>query len=121
MQVATKAARAELAASQRKHKQLWSVQNIKALGDQLHTAIQANAPITGHRVQYCGVILEVCKQNQCLSIERQRRRKRGEDVNTLPPLQEAWPAFANLNRFGTTTQGYMSGVRGPQQYGSSPL
>lgn len=114
--VEAKAARAELAESKRRHKELWSLKNVKALGDKLHDAIRANAPITGYRAPYCGVIPEVCKQNQRLALERRRRRKKGEDVSMLPPLREVRPPMLNLNNFGATSSAYMSSLTGQSQY-----
>jgi len=83
-----KKARAEVAKSKRRHKELWSVKNVKALGDKLHDAIRANAPVLGYKAPYCGFHLQICKDNMRVAIARRQAKKRGEDVNSLPALQE---------------------------------
>jgi len=46
--------RAEVVASKKKHKELWSVKNVRALGNKLHATIRENAPVQGYRAPYCG-------------------------------------------------------------------
>jgi len=61
--------RTKLAESKRKHKELWSLKNVIALGEKLHATIWVNAPVTRYKPPYCGVIPPMCKENQRLAIE----------------------------------------------------
>jgi len=92
-----KLARAELAKCKKKHKELWSLKNVKALGDKLHVAIHQNALVEGYKAPYCGFISQVCKNNQHIAIERRRARKRGENTSHLPPLQKVRPQVLNTD------------------------
>jgi len=72
-----KLAKAELAKSKKKYKELWSLKNVKALGDKLHAAICENKPAGGYRAPYSRFPPPICKYNQHLAIERRRAKKRG--------------------------------------------
>jgi len=76
----------EVAKSKKKHNELWSAKNVRTLGEKLHVAIRANAVVSCHIVPYCGVIPQLCKDNQRLAILRRRIKKMGEDTRSLPPL-----------------------------------
>jgi len=56
-----KLARAKLARCKKKHGELWSLKNIKAMGDKLHAAIGENAPVQGYKAPYCGFVPQVCR------------------------------------------------------------
>lgn len=85
-----KEARTALALSKKRHKQMWSLKNVQALGDKLHAAIKENAPITGYKAPYCGFIPDICKRNQRLALERRRAKKKGQSTSHLLAMEEVF-------------------------------
>jgi len=117
-----KLARAEKVRSRKKHNEFWRAKNVRALGDKLHAAIRENAPVLeGYKAPYCGIIPQVCKDNQRLAGERRRRRKNREDASSLPALQEVKPMLMSGSSFQHAAYYYPPMRAGASfQYAGSP-
>lgn len=112
-----KQARAELAKCKKKHRELWSLKNIKVLEDKLHAAIRENAPMQSYRALYYRIIPQVCKNNQRLAIERRRAvKKRGEDPRSLSALEEGSTIVVELQLWCAISMSAEGGYQwhGPQ-------
>jgi len=79
MKQEAKVARAELATTKRKHKDMWSLKNVHAAGDKLHAAIKANQPVLGYHAPYCGNAPQICRDNQQLAL---KKKQQGEGEKT---------------------------------------